>query len=314
MTETEIWRIQLLDWLFDFRPANPGHFAKIVDFLDEDERTDGRLHGLLRGILHRLRDEDLITLAEGMGFDGLDASITAAGMADVEARRERRHDPALRNSAARDATLRWINRHPRSPDPRDMLVDRSTYYEGQPLEIADLTAALEYLLSKDLVTGVTKVAEFVLLEPELTSKGIDCVEQYGGSVSVYLKRGGEGGGTQHNVNFHGPVSGNVAWASETVTQTATTTGIAGDELAVLVHAIIEAIPSLGLPAEESAKLARELEVIDAELVTTSPDAGVVQTFMRRVLATVGGAANSALAAVLMAYAKDQMRKLGIPIE
>jgi hypothetical protein len=194
-----------------------------------------------------------------------------------------------------------------------MLVDRSTYYEGQPLELTDLTAALEYLLSKEFVTGVTKVAEFVLLEADLTDKGIDCAEQYGGSMSAYLKRGGNGG-TQHNVNFHGPVSGNVAWAIETVTQTATTTGIGGDELAVLVHAISEAIPSLGLPAEESARLARELEVLDAELVTSSPDAGVVRTFMRRVLATVGGGANSALASVLTAYAKDLMRKLGIPIE
>jgi hypothetical protein len=41
--DTELLRIQLLDWLYDYRPASPGEMATIVDFLPEDERSDDTL-------------------------------------------------------------------------------------------------------------------------------------------------------------------------------------------------------------------------------------------------------------------------------
>lgn len=312
VTKTELWRIRLLDWLYDFRPERPGNLARIVDFLSDDEKSEDHIYELLRGVLQNLSDRGLISLSPGMGLDGLSASITDAGRVDVEARRARRADPALRRAATRDALVQWIYRNPRG-DLDDMVTDLSTFYEGEPLERDHLEGELGYLLNKDLVTGVS-ADQFVLLQPEVTDKGVDCVEQYGGSVRDYLRRA-EGSATQHNVHFNAPVSGsNVAWDSTNVSQTATTIGPAGDELAMLVRAIAQAIPVLGLEEPESSALANDLQVIDAELVQPEPDRGAIRTLVVRSLGIVGRAGSTALSALFQAYAKDLMRRAGIPID
>ncbi len=313
MTDSEILRIQFLDWLYDFRGEQQGELPAVVDFLG-DEEPDDHTETVWRGILRDLHADGLISLAETMGFGGTSAMLTGAGRADVEGRRSRRRqDPARRNAAARDAVVRWVYAHPRSPDLGPMLFDADSFYEGQPFELADLDAALEYLRGKGLVKG-TDVAEAVLLDVELTDQGLDCAEQFAGSVSEYVRRGEGARGTTHYVNFNAPVSGAVAWANRDVTQTVTSTGMAGDELAVLVRAIAQAAPILGLPEEDAGRIASNAKLVEGELVNAQPDAGVVRTFMRRILATLGNAADSALALVLGAYAKELMRKVGIPLD
>jgi hypothetical protein len=98
-----------------------------------------------------------------------------------------------------------------------MLADSGSLYEGQPFDMADLEAALSYLFSKGLITGV-EVADFVLLHAELTDKGIDCAEHFGGSVSDYILRGQNAAAVTHNVNFNAAVSGPVAWGNRDVSQ------------------------------------------------------------------------------------------------
>jgi hypothetical protein len=311
MTETEILRIQFLDWLYDVGSERPGEQAAVLDFLG-DEEPDHQTETVWKGILRELDNDGLIRLAEAMGFRW-SVTLTGPGRGDVEARRKRRQDSARRNAAARDAVVRWLYDSPiPDPDLSRMLTHPDSYYEGEPFDLADFDHALKYLLAKDLVTG-RDVAEFVLSYAELTDKGIDCVENFGGSVSDYLRRGEDGGGTTHNVNFHAPVSGPIAWGNRDVTQTMTSTGMAGDELAVLVRAITEAVSALGLSEEDASAIASNAQIIEGELVNEKPDAGVVRTFMGRILAKLGNAANSALALVLSAYAKELMEKIGIPI-
>jgi hypothetical protein len=312
MTETEILRIQFLDWLYDVGSERPSEQAKVVDFLGDDE-PDHQTETVWRGILRELDSDGLIRLAETMGFGGTSATLTGAGRGDVEARRKRRQNPARRNAAGRDAVVRWVYAHPKAPDLSPMVTDPDSFYEGQPFDLPDFDAALKYLLAKGLVTG-QDVAEFVLLHAELTDKGIDCAENFGGSVSDYLRRSEDGGGTT-NVNFHGPVSGAIALGNRDVTQTVTSTGIAADELVVLVRAIAEAVSVLGLSEEDASTIASDAQIIEGELVHEKPDAGVVRTFMGRILAKLGNAAaSSALALVLTAYVKELMRKVGIPID
>jgi hypothetical protein len=312
MTETEILRIQFLDWLYDSGSDRPGEQAVVVDFLG-DKEPDHQTETVWRGILRELDNDGLIRLAESMGFRGTSATLTGAGRVEVESRRKHRQNLARRNAAARDAVVRWVYANPKAPDLSPMLIDPDSFYEGEPFDLADFDAALKYLLAKDLVKG-QDVAEFVLVYAELTDKGIDCAENLGGSVSDYLRRSQDGGGTTHNVNFNAPVSGAIAWGNRDVTQTITSTGTLADELAVVVRAITEAVSVLGLSEEDARTLAGNTQVIEGELANENPDAGVVRTFMGRILAKLGNAANSALALVLSAYAKELMRKVGIPIE
>jgi hypothetical protein len=102
--------------------------------------------------------------------------------------------------------------------------------------------------------------------------------------------------------------------SQGVTQTASTTGTTGDELALILKATLEAVPLLGLPDQDVSKLTNAVQVLRDELVNDQPDAGVVKAFMQRTLETLGKAVDSSIALVLTAYAKYLMLKAGVPIE
>jgi hypothetical protein len=310
VTDTEIKSIQFLDWLYDYRPDQSGGMAPVIEFVGE---PDEREQSVWRGIFRKLNDDGLITFSDAMGFDGYHAMIAGPGRAEIEARRARRSHAGLRRSAARDAVVRWLYARPgyEAADLKPMLSDTTCYFECFPFERSELDAALVYLADKGIATGI-RLSRALLTRPRLTDKGEDCVEQFGGSVRDYVRRG-EMSGTQHTVNFHGPVSGsNVAWDNQTVTQTATTTsGVVGEELAVLVRAIVEAIPAMGLSEEDANGVQRNAAIIEGELAADQPDQGVVKRVMGRMLDTVGGVTDSALAQVLTAYAKEFLKSQGL---
>lgn len=301
---TDLMRVQLLDWLYDFRPTNVGEFATIVDFLEPEVRTDDHQHQLWRGVMRDLEADGLIMNASGMGFEGLAAMITAAGRRDVEARRSRRADRAQRNTAVRNAVVRYVYDNPQVPGLESML--ESHYFEGDRLTQQDLDDALQYLLDKDLVQG-TDVAEEILINIKLTDRGIDCAEHFGSSVSDFL-RGERGRGTQ--INIQGNNYGPMAWDSQRITQTVTTTasGMAGDELVVLVRAIREALPVLDMDEVDRVKVDKQLQAAETELEADGPDQGIIGGILKRTVATVGNVADSSLALLLTAWAKDLMQK------
>jgi hypothetical protein len=68
-----------------------------------------------------------------------------------------------------------------------------------------------------------------------------------------------------------------------------------------------------MPAEDSDRIVRNAEIIEGELANDQPDAGVVRTIKQRILIGLGSAGDNALALVLGAYAKERMKKIGIPI-
>lgn len=314
MINAALSRVRLLDTLYDFQPAELGQMASVNDVIPPGELTEHTEH-LWRDLLRSLERDDLLKLSEAMGFEGTSMVITQTGREDVEARRARRSDPALRSMAARDAVVRWLYAQPahQAPAVHAIAEDENHFYEGQPLTVKDLDAAVDYLYEAGLVAGKPMMGG-AIARPRLTKpEGIDCAEQYGGSVSDYQRRAN--GGPQTTVNFHAAVSGNVAWANQSVQQTATTnSGLAGDELQNMVRAIVEALPVLGLSEDQAGTVRSQLNTIEGELAGGSPDAGVVKTFMMRVVASLASATNSSLAAVLSASAKELMKSAGIPIE
>jgi hypothetical protein len=301
---TDLMRVQLLDWLYDFRPDNPGEYATIVDFLDPDVRTDGHQHLLWLGVVRDLESDGLVMNASGMGFEGLSAMITATGRQDVEARRIRRADRAQRNMTVRNAVIRYVYASSPAQNLTPMLDNH--YFEGDRLTQRDLDDALRYLLDKQLVHGAD-IAEEILVNIELTDRGIDCAEHFGGSVNDFLSRA-RSGGTQ--INIHGDNYGPMAWDSQQITQTVTTTatGTAGDELTVLVRAIREALPVLDMQETDRSKVESHLRTVEEELESEEPEQGVVAGLLKRTMATIGAVADSSLALLLTAWATDLMQR------
>ncbi len=311
MTETEIRQAQFLDLLYDNDRSNPEQIPDVSDLLGQQYQPED--DAIWRGALRDLRNRGLIDFAET--YDGMGASITARGRADVEARRARRNDRATRNVAARNAVVRWLYAQPshRAYDLRPMLTDPISLLEGAPLALEDLDAALLYLMGKGLVDAVEYAESEVVLRPTLTDKGVDCVEHFGGSVSNYVRRD-EGGRGNTTVNFHREVSGNVAWQNQGgVTQT-TNVGVSADQLGELIGALKQALPVLGLNDADVQRLQGQLDVAEGEVESGQPDAGVVRSVLRRVLDKIGETGSTMLGAVLTAYAKHLMLQAGVPLE
>ncbi len=111
MTEIELLRIRVLDWLLDYQPEHPGAMAEINKLAGEEEDLSPGEQSLWRDVLWSLRDDRLITLSESMGFNwGL--SLTGRGRHEAQERRERRGNHAIRRAYARDAVLAWLYEQP----------------------------------------------------------------------------------------------------------------------------------------------------------------------------------------------------------
>lgn len=95
-------------------------------------------------------------------------------------------------------------------------------HEGSRFTATEIQYAAEYLAAKGLIEG-PEVAEIRgPVAAEITSDGMDCVVDWGGDLSAYLRRQYGSGSTSttfHGPVFHGRVDGALlAWNNQTVTQ------------------------------------------------------------------------------------------------
>lgn len=317
MTDTAFRRVLILNLLYDHDREHPnsGEIPSVVELLGD--RFDPDLENLWRGTLRELDSRGLIKLAETMGFQGTSAMITDSGREEVEVRRARRSDPASRNNSARDAVVQFLYEQPghKAQNILPLLNSGYAYFEGEMLSMEDLEAAQQYLGRKQMIKVTPVAGNWVPPQVELTDRGIDCAEQFGGMAAAYLRHY-EGGAGNTTVNIHGNVTGsNVAWNSRQITQSATTsTGLAGDEVAALIAAINQALPVLGLNEGDLARVRSQLEAAQSELESAEPDAGVVRSLLKRVLSKIGEVAETSLGLLLSAYAKYLMTKAGVPLD
>jgi hypothetical protein len=313
VTGTDGRQRRLLDSLYRYDRDYPGKESWIMD-LPGTWQNPG-VEDLWRSTLRELDRRGLIKLFEAKSFENTKVMITDAGRADVESLGLRRLDPVQRNSAARDAVVRFLHVAPghQGRDLRALLESRFGRFEGDMFNQSDIRQATAYLAQKGMA-DVDEMDEGPRWTPRLTDRGVDCAERFGGSVADYLSHN-EGKAGTTTVNFHGPVTGsNVAWSSREITQAATTsTGLAGDELAALIGAIRQALPVLGLTEDESTRLRGQLEVAEGELESDEPDAGAVKSVLKRVVGKIEDIATTSLGALLTAYAKHLMEKAGIPL-
>ncbi len=132
-------------------------------------------------------------------------------------------------------------------------------------------------------------------------------------MSDYVRRN-EGARTSNTINIGGSVaSSNLAVGSQDVAQSLRT-GVEGEELAALLRAVIEAIPSLALSPADKADLEEAVRQADNELSKASPDQGWVKSLLKRTGEVLATKTATALGPVLAAYLKHLAIRHGIPLD
>jgi hypothetical protein len=309
MTETELLRVRVLDWLLDYQPDEPGTMAEINNLAGEEGDLSPTEQALWRDVLSGLRDDGLIKLAASLGFNwGL--VLTDRGRREAEARRARRQNSALRRAHARDVLLWWLYEQPghEAEDFEGFLTSNGVYYEGLPLGTSDIAEAVDYLLDREMIAGVA--SDIGLISPKVTNAGMDCIDQYGGSVSEYLRRND---GARTTVNIGSVAGSNLAVANRDVAQNLHT-GLGGQDIASLLQAIVEATPTLGLSPDDETDLKDAVRQSGTELAKPSPDRGWAKSLLKRTGEILAQKTAGALGPVLAAYLKHLAIKHGIPIE
>src|SRR6266545_2594343 len=172
-----------MDWVYDQAHGDTSESVQIMEFArDAGLDTNGGF-----GLLYVCEGAGLVRSTSALGDPCV--TLTAAGIADVHARRQRREDPAQRAAAARTGLLRWSYR--------------------------------QHLANKQLIEGAVVEEYAGPVTAEITPAGIECVVDFGGNVPDYL-RDQRSQGPSMNVNgpvVYGDVHGaQLAWGNQTVTQ------------------------------------------------------------------------------------------------
>ncbi|KXK59264.1 hypothetical protein AWW66_25275 [Micromonospora rosaria] len=220
-------------------------------------------------------------------FGGPAAVITLAGRHVAEQYRRDLTDPVKRAATARTGLLRWLYAQQAAgahyPVTTHVLQSEESMYLGERLTEDDIDRAAAYLYEQGFIKGVRTAQTRGPVRVALTSKGEDCVEQYGGNVTAY-QQGGQGRGNTNTFNF-GPIinNGTMAVASEGFTQN-TTVGVDQAGVAKLVQTLLDGLDKLQLTDEARTSARAELEAVQQEVQQPQPNTG-------RVTAGIGRAVN-----------------------
>ena len=145
----------LLDWLVAWRPPEPSVVASLSDIFDGDPPTEE-----MDSWLETLRDLDgrgLIKAHLVFGIFNSGVILTGKGRAETEARHERRDDPLYRATACRRMLLRWAY-GAADATVATFLPSPQAEYEGGAFTLADVSAAVDYLVDEGLLNIVDGVA------------------------------------------------------------------------------------------------------------------------------------------------------------
>ncbi|MGW4791341.1 hypothetical protein ACWEPC_02850 [Nonomuraea sp. NPDC004297] len=307
-TLTGLLGVRLLDWLYDRRHTS------VVPVLREfpvaeagsDAEIESERELQLVDQVDILGDMGLLQVNQMFGGEGAEsrmASLTDAGVQDVVHRRQRRQDVQFRTATCRRNLLRWLYEQQYASAAEDFQLARiglSAWgnVEGDVFTGEEIHKAASYLLAKELIVGQA-MAGRALDTARLTDAGVDCVENYEGSVSDYMTNS-QAGGVSFVNNFNAAVSHmQLGQAGRDVSQRQTVEGVDTQALIVLARALREAGPLLGMteaPTAEIVRVADQLELVAQEEDPNPERLRGILSWGRDVLANASG---SALGAVLL---------------
>jgi hypothetical protein len=239
--------------------------------------------------------------------------LTNTGADLAKARIENWNSRVFRDRAARNVLLSWLHEYGDSPQGSVPLTnfwrDPRSAVEGHFFTAAELDAAAAYLHDKGLIEGTA--FEDHHRGPRwarMTASGIDCLEQ-GGDVAEYLNP--RPSGTTYN--FNAPITGtNVAVGDNASQQQTTINGIDAENLATLMRAIVDALPTLDLSLTEQTEAVEAAGKVSAEIVRQQPDHSRLRRGLNKIRGVLTSAGQQSLATVLTATIDYELKKLGLP--
>jgi hypothetical protein len=294
----ELVQIALLDWV---AATPPGTVPLLGEFLDAHEQLDDPQ---LEAAVTILLDQGLVEVDQGYG--GIRArgiALTGPGTGVVQARADRRRDPAARAVAAREALLDWLYAQKRagvaSPSPTNVMQDLRGRFEGDPFTEQEIDDASEFLLAKKLISSTGQGWGTGVLRGDITAIGEEVVEEHEASLRQWSSAQ-RGGSTNFTTHFHGDIHGQVG-VGEQVNQTQSQAGIHPDILRAFLDDIREA--GSGLEPVDQTYLFTYVDLVQAEGSNPQPDRAMLSGSMDRIKSIAGKVGNASLTASVAALVK-----------
>lgn len=297
--DIENLRAEMLDYIYTVAEGSTGRFVDLKDFAAEYGLQVGTVYGLV----FDCDRQGLVVDASSLGSPC--AALTPSGIQEVQARRRRRADPALRSAAARNGLLRWLynqdlaNVH--MPITNKFLESEESIFEGDQLTQDEIDRAAEYLYEKQLIKGVPAWGARGPLRAEITHQGRDCVENYGGNVAEYLRDQRSGGPSINTTIGTINNSGAIAVASTGATQNVTS-GTDPSALAAFAKTLLTALPNLSLPREVAGEAEQSLK----EVAEAGTDTERAASAFRRFVSYLVDAGKPVVTDVMMWIARNSL--------
>ncbi len=185
-------------WRTRPRTSSPGPSSNNREVADDSDAVGWR------DVIRSAAGDGYVVLHESLATTNGGVRLLPTGRMWVESLRERRADRRLRHAALQTEILLWL----RTGCEDLVLVDdfpADAGFEGSLYEDWERERGWESLQERKLVTGTDSANGIYLAR--LTADGRDCVDQFGGSVSEYLRAQQR---PNNNVTVHGNNSGNIA--------------------------------------------------------------------------------------------------------
>jgi hypothetical protein len=304
MGDVRFVAIRFLDFLFDRRDAAVLSRGRECVEAEHDHGIRELLEQHLPDAVQVLEAQGLVDVVRALGASDLDASVrlTNHGVRDVTERKARRHDVAMRVRACREGLLKHAYealQTGRALQLSEFASSLGGYFDGDPYSDEEIAKAATYLAEHDFVdqeASAFGIAEIV----RVRQRGIDCVENYGGSMRAYADHDAMSG---MHITVSGDVSGQLAVASGDVNQIQRQ-GSDSDVLLVFAHALREIAEVVGLAPEQASDITAVASQIEAEANKDDPDQGWIKGLLSRAKALLGKAEQAKNLAQLASLAVD----------
>jgi hypothetical protein len=294
----------MLEFLYEQGGGRLDQFIELGSFIEDNGLDIQTGYALIRAAAESKLVNDASSLSVPCG------ALTLPGVDAV--RRRRREAPAARRRALYAALLRRL--HEQEEAGANMPVVSPALLEGGPFRPgvtdSEVDRAAAYLVDNDLIRGIPVAEKAGPVRASVTSKGLDCLDNYGGDVTAYLERGRRGGGgtTIGTVTVHNS-SGNVAIAGDATQHVTTEVDLAA--LARIIQALLDGLPRYQLPPEAAAGEA--LREAQRELESPNPDPGRIRSAISRVGAALAKVAAEAWPALTVELVFAAARASGVPV-
>lgn len=295
----------LLEWLYDH--GGPHEFMSVNTFVSTKDRPDTAAYTLATD----LKSRGLITAAIG-GGGRADAMLNPAGTHRVQRIRQQREDPVYRIPGLRKQMLLWLFSVERSNeeahDWSGFLSSEHGSFLGDRFDKSEMDHEVPYLVARELITTNARVDPEVngWFYPQLTADGRDCITEYGGSVSDYV-RSRNGSATYHFSDNSGAISVNSRNVIQTVSH-----GVDTAALLKFAEAAAQMLPVLdGIPDDERGELKECAAAVQAEVAQSEPNISKLRELFNVLYRGVMKASSTVATDMLVGLGHDASKALGI---